>query len=571
MKGSVRIGLIAAALALFFAAASFDHPEAGPNVWSRIGPAVNLVDRGTLELGDFGRLTHDKRVVDGREFSDKAPGSIFIAAAAYGLLKVSGLSKGLSPNLIRYVVKALVLGIAAIIAFGYMVRLLKEGSEHFPLHLAGVAYILSAPVFAYYILYFGHGLAAAFVLVALVFLLRDAPGTLDVFVAGALFGLASAVEYPVVVLGLWAALLIGKRWKNLALYAVAVLLFGAVPIAIYNWFCFGSPFSFGYSEVFFPYYQRRMAQGLFGFTYPKLSALWLLTFSPARGLFLWAPAFLVGFAGLFLGALRDAGRRKRYIWSFVGFIIYLLLFSAFHEPSGGAAFGPRHLLPALPLLALGWPAFWSCGRSFARALLGLWIVGAVIALLFVGTEPLLPMRIRNPVVEFYPLVWSSDWIIGNWGRNLGVRGLWSLLVPLAFFAVAFVCAWRLDAGRLSVNRADVGSALYVYVPLALLCSVIALQIAVVRTDKGDLHYELANYHFVRDRFELAEGEYVAAAKHRRDPYIHYYLAIARFKLGECEAARSAIADSYRLRPDEYLVDKLRRLERWHKRCLEGRH
>jgi len=565
MSREWRTGLVAAALALFCAVASFNHTKPGPNVWSRIGPAINLADHGTLELKEFGELTHDKRIINEREFSDKAPGSIFIASLIYGLFfKVTGISKSLSADQVRYLVSTLILGLSAVFILEFMSRILKTESIKFPSYFASVAYVLSAPVFAYHIVYFGHALAALFVLIALTFAISEPTNVNGAFFTGLFFGLATVVEYPVLILGIWASLLFLRGGlKNFLVYAFALLFFSVVPIALYNWYCFGAPFSFGYSQVFLPYYRERMARGFFGFTYPSLKNLWLLTFSNARGLFFWGPAFFAGFVGLILGIVRNAARKKLYIWSLLGFLIYLILFSSYHEASGGVAFGPRHLLPALVFLALGWPEFWHGGRAFARTLLVLWIFGAAVSLIFVGAEPLLPAGIKNPAVEFYPLVLKNNWIIDNWGRYIGIGGAWSLVVPLIFFVVAFVGAWRVDADALKQREAATSKSIpLAHAVFALIILLIVLQTVFVRSDKANLHVELADYHFAWKRWSVAESEYTLAAQYRKNPYIYYYLSLARIELGDYDGALKAVEESYKLGPDQYLTFKLRRLENW---------
>lgn len=573
MRKGLRVGLVVSALALFFAVASFNHERPGPNVWSRIGPAINLIEHGTLELGEFGRLTHDKRIVDGREFSDKAPGSIFIAALAYGLFfKLTGFAENLTADQVRYLLSALILGISAVLFFEFLSRLLQDKTRNFPSYLASVAYILSAPVFANHIVYFGHQLASLFVLVALVFAIHNQDSVAPSFFAGLFFGLATVVEYPVFVLGLWASILFLKSGrKNFLIYALALLLFSAVPIGLYNWLCFGNPFSFSYSQVALPYYRERMARGFFGFTHPSLENLWLLSISPSRGLFFWGPAFFAGFLGLIFGIFKNEQKKALYLWALLGFLIYLILFSSYHEPSGGAAFGPRHLLPALLFLALGWLEFWSLCRSFAIILLILWISSAAAGLVFAGAEPLLPAGIKNPLVEFYPLIFKNGWMIDNWGHYLGLDGWRGLLVPLAFFILAFLGAWKANASALECEAFTMNSPSFlVYAILILFALLLVLQGAFARTEEGVLHTELANYHFVWNRWKNAESEYVLAAQSRRDPYIYYYLSLTRIELKDYRGALCAIEDSYRLDPDENLVLKLKGLEDWLMTRLKGK-
>ena len=95
------------------------------------------------------------------------------------------------------------------------------------------------------------------------------------------------------------------------------------------------------------------------FTNPLLAGLWGLLLSPNRGLFLYAPLALVG-----LVAIPRAATPAARLLCVGAPLVLLLTVARFEGWHGGSAWGPRHLLPVLPLVAA--PAVLA-GRRLAAA------------------------------------------------------------------------------------------------------------------------------------------------------------------------------------------------------------
>ncbi len=114
------------------------------------------------------------------------------------------------------------------------------------------------------------------------------------------------------------------------------LLFGALGVLAFNVARFGDPFQSGYTGV-----QR--------FSTPLLIGVAGLTISPGRSLFLYAPALL----GIF-PALPRLWRRHRpeTALTFAVSLSYLAFYGRWFMWHGGVAWGPRTLLPIVPLLSL---------------------------------------------------------------------------------------------------------------------------------------------------------------------------------------------------------------------------
>jgi len=237
----------------------------------------------------------------------------------------------------------------------------------------------------------------------------------------------------------------------------------AIPLLVYNWLAFGSPFHLGYSseEGF-----KELHTGFFGITYPRLSTIGELLFGSYRGLLPISP--LMGIVPLGLILLARRGRTAVALVAGGTGVYYLLLNASYFYWEGGWAFGPRQMTTALPFLALGLAPLWDLDRRAGRALLAAgWIWGAALTLVAVSTTPQPPASIKAPMRELlWPAFRDGDLSLNpqtfvhnsvdvghlrgggdphaawNLGEIAGLRGLPSLL-PLAV-------VWILAAGVLMV-------------------------------------------------------------------------------------------------------------------------
>jgi hypothetical protein len=84
------------------------------------------------------------------------------------------------------------------------------------------------------------------------------------------------------------------------------------------------------------------------FSHPVLDGLWRLTVGPNKGLFLYFPLALLAVPGL----VRLARRRRALAYALAGFSLFLLLTTAaWWSWDGVSGWGPRLLVPLVPLLA----------------------------------------------------------------------------------------------------------------------------------------------------------------------------------------------------------------------------
>lgn len=148
--------------------------------------------------------------------------------------------------------------------------------------------------------------------------------------------------------------------RDLILFALpCLMIFGG--IALYNWARFGSPLTSGY----------RFADGE-GFIHPIGIGLAALLISPWRGLFFYNPVLLL----IFPGWLRLRREHPRFAGINLCLSLTIALsFASWWSWHGGIGWGPRFLIPALPLLSLALAPLIQTARAQRR----LWLpIGALV-------------------------------------------------------------------------------------------------------------------------------------------------------------------------------------------------
>lgn len=399
----------------FLLSAFFIDIWLSPNPGSRAIPMITLFEQKTLKIDRYERYTVDKSLINGHYYSDKAPLSTFITLPFYGLTRLFNLDR-LAPHTYpayslaytsghvsiptdsfvfpafwAYVAGSLVCGtlpFVMILAVAFCAARRLDGSAS-PVWVACLPFYGSF-VFVYAGAFFGHLPAALFLLLSCVLLKKEKHH----FYAGLLLGAAFLSEYPVgLALPLWAAL-IAIREKSVKRAATFVCGFlpGLLLNSLYIFMITGTPFSMPYShvscEAFAPMREK------LGFGLPRLDALWHLLGSPYRGLLFYAP-FLA--AALVLGVWvgRKHIKAAALDYSALFSVCFVLLISSYYMWDGGAAYGPRHLIPVAVLLTyegVAWVARTGAPRrllySFAAAgVVMSWMAKSTVAFLATSDVP----------------------------------------------------------------------------------------------------------------------------------------------------------------------------------------
>lgn len=336
-----RGALLAVAAALFLSA---DDRHAGKVSDGRqtIGTAVAIVETGELGIGKGAPRAFEREADAVSRYGLGASLAQLPAAAAAPAVE-SAFGPGTSQPLFLLAPLAGVLLAAA--AAGGIARLAGASTS-----LQGLAILLASlggPLGSYATSDFSEALQAAALAGALLFALgaareSDARATRRrAFAAGLAAGAALLVKSslaaaaPLLLLPLLASSAL--RGRRLAAAAAGAVL----PVAAWAAFellRFGRLFS-GYEGE--------------GFTHPLPEGLWRLLVGPNRGLVLFFPAALLAAAGLARAARRpgDAPLRLAAAGSALAFLVLLATAAAWWAWHGVGGWGPRLLVPAVPLLA----------------------------------------------------------------------------------------------------------------------------------------------------------------------------------------------------------------------------
>lgn len=389
MSGDARIArglfvLAAVAYAWFFGGAGWNQD-------AHFDLTRALVERRTLFIDGYDVNTGDvSQGRGGHTFINKAPGVSLLAALPYTV--VYAVEKALHAPIDAMVrtnsmVTAATCGLcgALIAPLLYLHGRRRAGAS--PPHALAVALAIAfgTIVFPYSTMLFAHVPAALFLFVA-VTQLRERP-----LLAGAAAGVAATCFYVNILAAVILAAVALLHSRRHALRFVLGGLPFALLLGIYQWRCFGSPFRTAVEASTFT--QKGL---LFGVLHlPSLEALYGITLSPYRGLFFTSPVLLFAFAGAMAMARKREARPELIAVAAIT-VIYFLVIAAFNGWNGGWAFGPRYVLPVVPLLGI--PMLYSPPRA-------LWIAAAAlsVAINFLATaiQPMSDPDERNPVLQLF--------------------------------------------------------------------------------------------------------------------------------------------------------------------------
>ena len=188
--------------------------------------------------------------------------------------------------------------------------------------------------------------------------------------AGALLGLAfltRLVTAPAIaVLVLVAIGLLWRSSRRALWYFLGTAAAGLVAFLILNWARFGNPLESGYGDV--------VKAGSF-WLYPPHLGLAGLLFAPSKGLLFLAPLVVLA---PFAWRASEPGPRRFFLWTALGVSVAVFAPIVPTETWHGAwTFGPRYVLPALPLL---WLTAVLCAERLAAVAWGRLLVSALLLL-----------------------------------------------------------------------------------------------------------------------------------------------------------------------------------------------
>jgi hypothetical protein len=387
---------------VWLSCAWFGSWEWNPNNAVRLFAAVSLVEEQSATIDRFEGLTIDKARFGDHYYSDKAPGMTLMALPA---VAVADVATGQTARDISFswgdavaerflklrlrtaaaTTSAVLTAIAAVLIFALATSL---GGSMGAGVFAALAFALGTPMWGWSTTIFGHAPVAALFVVAIWAAWRGTagarPAPTHAVVLGAALGWSVVIEYSALLngaaIGLFALWRL-RRWSlaeaRPALIAAALPALGAAAILVgYNLFAFGTPFRLGYQGVVG---FAGMNEGVFGLTYPRPDRLWELTLGTRRGLIWCAPVAVIGLAGL-VRLFQAHETRALAVMAFTGALVVLLYNAAYAYWDGGNSTGPRHLVPALAYLAVGFGPAWTWVRGAAWRDALVTVLGASIAI-----------------------------------------------------------------------------------------------------------------------------------------------------------------------------------------------
>jgi hypothetical protein len=349
----------------------------------------NLQQLGVESFVERGRLSVDGSTTpqlqpggdvfahDGHLFAAKQPGQFLAGAAAYAALHALGLSYGKNFLLVAALVTWWTASLATAAASLAVLRLARDwaATATSPLWpwLAALTFALGSTALPYAGVPHHDALATAYLTGALycAWRLRTIARRHHAVLIGLLLGATVTTSMlPAPMVAVVAVYAVSMAWGNPlpdqaggpALIALALgFAAGVTPLLLYNWHYFGHPLLVpnvaGNFADTFPFFAWSNLGAKLGFYATMLS--------------LYVPVAWCGLAGLTL--FPAALRREQLL--IVAMLAGLAGYVCNIETLGGCQYGPRYLLPAMPLLALGLIGFSYLRSNAARR------VAAVVATL----------------------------------------------------------------------------------------------------------------------------------------------------------------------------------------------
>lgn len=509
LRSIVRDSMAFRLFLVCFVSIAYFHQGSGHNEAARYDTMRSILYEGRFIIDSFVYNSADVIMVDGHYYSGKAPGTFLLGFPFFALfdfvLKAFPMSAPFRDHLVCWLTHLFTVGLLGALCAPFMYWILRRrgGSERESATVALVV-TLGTILFPFSTVFFSHS-AAAFCAIFTFYQIfvywqeratRAESGALKdpgwrLWLAGVASGFAISLEYPsaiaTAVLFVYTLVTVDRkdRLKSVMRLATGFAL-GIFPMFVYNFLSFGKPFYVTYSayateNTSFEAHRKGILGIRIALFDPSFWPIFIenlkeITYRPLRGLFYANPVLLLifpGFAALFQ---RVRPRDWEALACFFMILGYVLFTASFGDSivywGGGASFGPRYTIIALPFVAL--PLLEVVKRrSWAYVFFPLAVLSVFFCLMATAIEPRTPYTPPNPIFEFYwPKFLTGDFAMNpagvfsnalitrdsvsfNWGYFFGLpERLW--LVPLGIIWV--VSAWWFEKrfhGRMLIVAASV--------------------------------------------------------------------------------------------------------------------
>jgi len=353
-----------------------------------------LVERQTLHIDGYESNTGDiSHGVNGHTFINKAPGASFLAAVPYALVFAAKKAFGIPVDTLTrtdcWIVSWLTCGLCGALIGPVLYRYGRRRMAATPRSALCVSLCIAfgTIVFPYSTMLFAHVPAALFLLLA-VTMLDERPAA-----AGLAAGIAACCFYVCAAAAIILAVIVLINSRR----AAVRFMLGGFPftilLGIYQWLCFGSPFRTAV-EASTTFTENGLLFGVLRM--PRMDAMYGLSFSPYRGLFFASPVLLFAFIGMVVM------RQRRELCAVASIAVtFFIVIAAFNGWNGGCAFGPRYLLPVVPLLGI--PMF-AAASIPSRIFRSAWIAAAITSVFFsfvaTATDPMPCSDVPHPISRY---------------------------------------------------------------------------------------------------------------------------------------------------------------------------
>jgi len=354
---------------------------------SRFNLTRSIVDGGKLEIDDYANNTADRAYYKGHYYCEKEPSISLISIPIYASWKVFynivfpepfkeadrdssqyecrdiGKTKicndvslsffnAFSMFLVTIFTSSLFTALTILLLYRISKYFTKKEDERL---FIIVIYGLGSLAFQYALVFLSHSIATflCFFSFYLLFKCKKERKKSNIYFIIAGFTSGLAISFGLSAFFIFVGILfycfrIDK--KKITIFILFAFL-GTFPYLIYNYAIFDNPLSFGYSHTDPEVWTDMGLTNKMGFisSLPNPFISMKLLFYPYRGLFFYYPVLLLSIPG-FLYLFRK--NKDESILALYSLLSMVLIFSMFWSWYGGAVFGPRHLMPAIPFLML---------------------------------------------------------------------------------------------------------------------------------------------------------------------------------------------------------------------------
>lgn len=396
--------------------------------------AASLIEKGSFNIAwaeDLIGKNTDSVKVDEKVYSKKNPGTAVLSTPFYALTRLFVGAPDASNIRISWFVMRFFISTVPLFLLAFW--LYKREADEFSL----AALLFATPLFIYSLVLYSNVLVAVTIYFAFR-LLFDERFTLrrNALAAGFLSGLAVINEFsaifPTIIFGI-GLFFTDRRERNSRIY---FYILGGLPfliaLMIYNYALFGSIFSMFYAYQSVPESAEIVGQNTSVIGFPSLSNIYLLLFSPARGLFFYSPILIFSVITFFSSKERRTLRHRVKISAIAVSILFVC-----GQTHNDWMLGARHLIFIIPLMLDTFfdGEIYDFSNIWQGFLFGLSFLFCTVPTL---TFPFAPPEFQFPHNDFFgSLLLYEMWLTPNLLNSFSILGnVWTIIPAVFLFVLA---------------------------------------------------------------------------------------------------------------------------------------